>query len=137
LEERFAVDPSGQILEFGNGGCPWKEHLFELEEEQGLGVETNGVNGHGSQGKTKILFVVYTDQNGMWRVQCVPVRPSSFENRLGLMESWRGVRDAELEGVSGVEGATFVHMGGFIGGNKTKEGALKMARLTIEASKAN
>jgi len=80
LEERFAVDPSGQILEFGNGGCPWKEHLFELEEEQGLGVETNG---HGSQGKTKILFVVYTDQNGMWRVQCVPVRPSSFENRLG------------------------------------------------------
>ena len=56
------------------GGVPWKEHLFELEAENKL------------SGESSILYVIYTDQNGMWRIQCVPVRPNSFENRLGLPE---------------------------------------------------
>ena len=62
----------------------------------------------------------------------MPVRPKSFENRLSLPEAWRGVRDADLEKVSGIEGATFVHSGGFIGGNKTKEGILKMVNESLK-----
>ena len=49
--------------------------MFELEEENNLSGESSS-----------ILYVIYTDQSGMWRIQCVPVRPSSFENRLGLPE---------------------------------------------------
>lgn len=33
-----------------------------------------------------------------------------------MPEQWRGVRDAELSQVSGVEGGVFVHAAGFIGG---------------------
>ena len=33
IEERLAVDPSGEIVEFKAGGCPWKEHLYDLEAE--------------------------------------------------------------------------------------------------------
>ena len=101
LQARFSVHPSGRVLNFGNGGVPWKEHLFELEEEEGLKEDSN------------ILYTIYTDQNGMWRIQCVPVRARSFENRLSLPAKWRGVRDAELEAVSGIKGATFVHAGPF------------------------
>ena len=51
----FKVDPSGEIVELGEGGCPWKEHLFELEKD--LNVEV------------PIKFVIFTDQNNKWRVQ--------------------------------------------------------------------
>lgn len=127
MENRFKVDPSGQILDFSEGGCPWKQHLFELEEEQDLSKEkiSNGNNG-------KILYSIFTDQNGMWRILCVSVRPGSFENRLSLPASWRGLRDDALVSVSGVEGAKFVHANGFTGGCSTREGVLKMANLAMQ-----
>lgn len=50
-----------------------------------------------------------------------------------MPESWRGLRDAELSKESGVDGGVFVHASGFIGGNETYEGVLKMARLALAA----
>jgi hypothetical protein len=29
------VHPSGRVIELPKGGCPWKEHLYRLEEEMG------------------------------------------------------------------------------------------------------
>uniref|UniRef100_A0A3Q3LYS5 Myg1 exonuclease n=1 Tax=Mastacembelus armatus TaxID=205130 RepID=A0A3Q3LYS5_9TELE len=66
VKERHKVDPSGEIVLFSQCGCPWKEHLFSLEKE--LQVET------------PIKFVLYEDQNGHWRVQCVPVGLNTFQN---------------------------------------------------------
>ncbi|KAF8922521.1 metal-dependent protein hydrolase [Mucidula mucida] len=77
-------------------------------------------------------YVVYSDDGGNWRVQAVPVSEDSFESRKPLPEAWRGVRDDALSKISGVEGCVFVHASGFIGGTKTKEGALKLARLALE-----
>lgn len=51
--------------------------------------------------------------------------------RLSLPESWRGLRDEALSTESGVPGCIFVHANGFIGGNKTYDGALCMAQKTI------
>ncbi len=34
LDNRFNVHKSGRILEFDHGGCPYREHLYNLEEEQ-------------------------------------------------------------------------------------------------------
>ena len=53
---------------------------------------------------------------------------------LSLLEEWRGVRDDALSKLSGIPDCIFVHASGFIGGNKTKEGALEMARRTIQAA---
>ena len=47
--------------------CPWKDHLFSVEEEQEI-VPT-------------VKFVLFTDQSGKWRVQCVPKELFSFDNR--------------------------------------------------------
>lgn len=54
--------------------------------------------------------------------------------RLPLLEEWRGVRDEALSELSGIQGCIFVHAGGFIGGNKSMEGALEMARQTLQAA---
>ena len=81
-----------------------------------------------------MLYVLYPDLSGSWRVQAVPKVLGGFENRLSLKQEWRGVRDEELAGVSGVEDAVFVHANGFIGGAKSYEGALKMALMTIDSA---
>lgn len=68
----------------------------------------------------------------MWRPSVWPTPPSV--PRLSLPEEWRGVRDEALSELSGIKGCVFVHAGGFIGGNKTQEGALEMARRTLQAA---
>jgi len=79
-------------------------------------------------------YVVYPDElSGNWRVQAVPVSPESFESRKALPEKWRGLRDEELSTLSGIPGCIFIHASGFIGGNKTKEGALAIARAALES----
>ena len=120
LLNRKNVDSCEQILCFERGGMPWKQHLYELEREH--------------QVTSKILFVLYPDQSGMWRVQAVTVEGTAFKNRLSLPEAWRGLRNEELTSVSKIEGCCFCHNAGFIGGNKTMEGALKMAKETIQSS---
>ena len=56
----------------------------------------------------------------MWRVQAVTAEGTAFTNRLSLLESWHGLRDANLVAASGVDGAKFCHANGFIG---TREAA--------------
>jgi uncharacterized UPF0160 family protein len=116
LASRLEADPSGQIIILSQF-CPWKEHLSNLEEEQNLG--------------DTIKYILFGDSGGSWRVQCMSVG-GTFENRLSLPEEWRGRRDEELSAVSGIDGCIFVHMSGFIGGNKTKEGALAMAKKALQ-----
>lgn len=117
--QRHEIDSSGEIICFPTGGLPWKGHLYELEKLHKL--------------EKLIKFVLYTDQGGMWRVQAVTVEGMAFENRLGLPEKWRGVRDDDLEKISGIKGSRFVHAAGFIGGNTLYEGALEMARVALRA----
>ena len=45
---------------------------------------------------------------------------------------WRGLKGAELGEVAGIPGCVFVHINGFIGGNETFEGALKMAATSLK-----
>lgn len=115
---RHEIDSSGEIIKFASGGMPWRSHLYELEALHKL--------------DPLIKFVLYTDQAGMWRVQAVTVKGQAFENRLSLPEEWRGVRDEDLSKISGIEGCKFCHAAGFIGGNKTYEGALKMAQVALQ-----
>jgi len=116
LLSRGEVDPSGEIMVLDRF-CPWKLHLFELEEELKIDPLTK--------------YVLYQDvRSQSWRVQAVGVAPDRFESRKAL--PWRGMRDDELSAETGIPGCVFVHMSGFIGGNKTYEGALEMARAALK-----
>ncbi|KAL7443382.1 hypothetical protein ACHAXH_007518 [Discostella pseudostelligera] len=124
VQSRYEVDSSGEIICLPSGGLPWKNEIYELEKEYGL---------DGSSSSTPLIkYVLYTDQSNMWRIQCVSVEGKAFENRRGLPEAWRGLRDEELSSLSGIEGCTFVHASGFIGGNASYEGVLEMARKALK-----
>ena len=79
----------------------------------------------------QILYVIYSDGKG-WRIQAVPKAVTSFESRKALPEAWRGVRDDKLDELTGVPGGVFVHASGFIGGHKTKDGALALAKIALD-----
>ncbi|CAN8009857.1 unnamed protein product, partial [Ixodes pacificus] len=120
IQQRQKVDGLGSVVTFSGGCCPWKDHLLELEEELGIPGE--------------VKFVLYEDENKAWRVQGVPPSLGSFDCRQAYSPSptWCGLRDKELSDASGIEGCVFVHSNGFIGGNKTREGALQMAVHTLK-----
>ena len=62
----------------------------------------------------------------------LPHHPHPLTPRLPLPEPWRGLRGDELSKKCGVESCVFVHASGFIGGNTTKEGTLKMAVKALD-----
>lgn len=124
IKERFSVHDSGKVFELKKP-CPWKTHFFELEKELNLGDH--------------IRFVIFPSEDiaGTWRVQAVSLTEKSFVLRNPLHKSWMGLRDEELSDVSGIPNCVFVHANGFIGGNKTREGALLMAIKTMELSETD
>ena len=64
----------------------------------------------------------------------MPTDPDSFTCRWPLPLAWAGMRDADLSATSGIPGGIFVHASRFIGGNKTREGAIAMAVASLEGS---
>jgi len=78
--------------------------------------------------------VIYKDHNE-WMIRSVPIQKYSFDNRAPFPEPWRGLRDDVLSNKIGIDGCIFVHATGFIGGNKTIEGALEMSRKTLSLKK--
>ncbi|XP_009764346.1 uncharacterized protein [Nicotiana sylvestris] len=118
LAARHKIDPSGEIVVFTTF-CPWKLHLFELEEEMKIDLP--------------IKYALYQDDRSKsWRVQAVGVAPDRFESRKALPAQWRGLRDDELSKETGIPGCVFIHMSGFIGGNQSYEGALAMAKAALK-----
>jgi len=121
FENRFNIDPSGSVVMLENGGCPWKEHLYDEEVVAGV------------PGSVKLML--YSDSNGSWRIQTIGVKGQGFTSRMDLPEAWWGVRDEALSKLTGIPDCIFVHATGFIGGNKTKEGVMEMARQSLKLSK--
>ncbi|OTF80925.1 UPF0160 protein MYG1, mitochondrial-like protein [Euroglyphus maynei] len=119
FDKRFENDPSGRIILF-NVALPWIQHLFQIESE-------NNVEG-------QIAFAIFPDHDS-WRIRAVPVSESSFELRNPLKAEWRGLSSAEICRLSNINDCVFVHSTGFIGGNKTIDGALQMARESLQHKK--
>lgn len=110
VSARKSLHDSGEIMRLDRY-CPWQEHLRDIEKE--LSIE--GL----------LKYVLFADSGGSWRVQAVSAE--GFASRKALPSAWRGVRDAELSGITGITGCIFCHASGFIGGNQTRDGAFEMA----------
>ncbi|MDD5721293.1 MAG: MYG1 family protein [Candidatus Pacebacteria bacterium] len=76
------------------------------------------------------LFIVYGDKED-WGVVAMRKEINSFKNRKDFPESWAGLRDQELQKVTGVSDAIFCHRNVFLAVAKTKEGAIKLAELAL------
>lgn len=127
FQSRKQYDPKGRIMVLEDG-APWSDHLSDLESSSQTPEDE------------KVLYVLFPESASSpdqpppkWRIRAVPASPEGgFETRKPLPEAWRGVRDEQLDQVTGVPGCVFVHASGFIGGSKTFEGALNMAQLAVD-----
>lgn len=119
-QKRLEFDPEGRVMVLEGQSVPWKDHLYTLEEQDSA--------------NKKVMYVLYAEKpvpDAKWRIQAVPVTKDSFQSRKALPEPWRGARDEQLDGITGVPGGVFVHAGGFIGGHKTFEGAKALAVMAL------
>lgn len=97
--------------------APWQEWLFKSKSSKAA----------------EALYVVFPSARGDWTIQAVPAAAGSFDQRKGFPEEWRGATADELATLTGVSGFMFCHKAGFLCACATKEDALKVAKLAVEA----
>lgn len=107
----------GDILEVTAG--PWVSFICENWEE------------------TEHFKVAVYQSGPDFRVQALPQSKEDRQSmRVPAPKNWRGLRGEDLVKASGVNGATFVHAAGFIGGAASYEAALEMAKKWIAEAEA-
>lgn len=84
-------------------------------------------------GAEHLLFVVHPRDND-WCVTGIRRDEDGFALRADLPASWAGLTNADLEAASGVAGASFCHNGRFIAAARTREAALALAELAVQAA---
>lgn len=117
--ERKEYHPSGKVIYFSQF-CPWKAHVYAFEQDKNFKELS----------ENEVLYCVFQGADSC-RVQCVSVE-GSFENRKSLPKSWRGIRNEELQKVTGLSDAVFCHAAGFISGWGSMESAKKAVEMALE-----
>lgn len=80
-----------------------------------------------------LLYGVFRNLQGQWNVQAIPPIGNPQAQRKSLPETWHGLNGAALAEATGVEDAVFCHVGRFICGARSQEGAMKLAQLAVDA----
>jgi uncharacterized UPF0160 family protein len=118
FEKARAVVEQGTLLEnerllLLEHGVPWKETVLDSHKYD------------------QLLYVVFPDAQAKWHVSCVPDKAGGFTNRKSLPAAWAGLDGEELDKVTGIKGCVFCHRARFVGGHKTREGAIEMVKLAL------
>jgi len=116
-------------------GMPKVEEIYKQTEDKRIIVmENNYPYGRVLDTYVEPLFVVRSNvQDDTWSVRALRKDAMTYGNRKDLPEEWAGLRDEELVRVTGVEDAVFCHRARFMAVAKSKEGALKLAQMAVEA----
>ena len=78
------------------------------------------------------LYVIYFKaSSNRWMAHAVRQDPKTFKNRKDFPKSWAGLRDEELQKITGVPDAVFCHRGLFLAVAESKEGAIKLAQIAL------
>jgi uncharacterized UPF0160 family protein len=80
-----------------------------------------------------LFAVLYRIDVGEWQVITIGKSKGSFDMRKPLPTAWGAKHDEELVAVSGVADAAFCHRRLFMCTARSKEGALKLAELALDA----
>jgi uncharacterized UPF0160 family protein len=83
-----------------------------------------------------LLSIFPQNTDGTWLIKIIRDENNFINSRISLPRAWSGLRDSELEAVTGVSGAIFCHKDLFLAVAKTKEGAIELAHIALrEAGK--
>lgn len=97
------------------------------EELTGWGVVLGGTS--------EALYAIYPRPNGTWSLKGVPDLSKSYYGALRkpLPSDWAGQEGEKFQKITGVPDAIFTHRGLFTAGAKSKEGALALAKIALNA----
>ena len=101
--------------------CPWKKIIYEIEKK--LGVEN------------KFLYCVHPSNNNRWCSTAVNLNENCMELRKPFPIEWRAKSDEELQKVTGIKDAIFVHVSGFVSFFHYKKSAIKATEISINNNK--
>jgi len=81
------------------------------------------------------LYAVHPRPDGNWGINCVPdfSKPQFGVNRKSFPVEWGGKAGEDVQSISGVPDALFVHRGLFMASAKTKDGAIALAERAANA----
>lgn len=82
---------------------------------------------------TDILYVVLKSDRGGYIVQAVPQSADTNELKKPFPSEWRGAARAQLAQLTGVRSFSFCHVSGFLCVTETKEDAIRIAELAVQA----
>ena len=97
--------------------CPWKKCFFEIEKK--LQIEN------------KLLYCVHPGNNNRWCSTAINLNDHCMELRKPFPKEWRAKRDEELQKITGIKDAEFVHVSGFISFFLLKDSAIKATEISI------
>ena len=112
-----AIEKAEEHIMVLNQFVPWQEYIFSSTSPKA----------------NEIQFVVFPSNRGGYNWQCVPDGLGSFGQRKSVPEEWKGLRDDDIQKVTGIDTATFCHPAGFIGGAETFADAYALAKKAVEA----
>lgn len=78
-------------------------------------------------------FVIYKRKEGNWGVKGIPETIKDFKRKKLLPVSWAGKEGQELRDITGISDAVFCHRDRFIAAAETKESAIKLAEIALNA----
>ncbi|MDO8569909.1 MAG: MYG1 family protein [bacterium] len=81
--------------------------------------------------KLEVIYVIYPRNDGRWGVRAVP--DIGYTSRRPLPVTWAGKTDKDLQEITGVSDAIFCHRALFMAVAKTKDGAIKLAEIALNA----
>jgi uncharacterized UPF0160 family protein len=106
--------------------------IYELSTDRRILVLSEDLPwGRVVKDKQDVMFVVYPRSNGQWGVRVVS--DIGFVARRSLPSLWGGKRDKELQDITGVLDAVFCHRALFMVIAESKEGAMALAEIALNA----
>ena len=102
-----------------NINCPWKKCIYEIEKK--LGVEN------------KFLYCIHPSSNKRWNSSAININENCMELRKPFPKEWRGKSDKELQKITKIKDAIFVHTNGFVSFWKHKKAAIKATEISINS----
>jgi uncharacterized UPF0160 family protein len=111
--EKAYADAEDKRLIVLDGFWPWTDVIAEHKEP---------------------LYIVFKERSeDKWCARAVQENDQLFKNRKDFPLKWAGKRDAELATITGVSDAIFCHNKLFMVATHSKEGAIQLAKLALEA----
>ncbi len=111
------------------------EQVYEQSQDKKIIVlNENLAWGKVFDNKSETLAVVYPNNEAdTWSAKMVRKGDQTFETRASFPQAWAGKTDKELIKISGVPDAVFCHNARFLAIAKSKEGAIKLAEIALNA----